>query len=238
MAELKTEPTRGESAGRLEREPNFVSVPRAVRPMNEVVNGLQLGRNLDQFLSRRSAISAFEAIAPQNVARGEAIDILVGPGRLLIYPATAKDTQAYQTLKFKNIPQFDRFAYPQNPDITLVHIPLSAWRLDSTDFPEEQPTFPAGSGAIELMDGLGKLLNQLKYKTGLLPRDFQLCNAAFVTGEADFIKLIPPYRFSTDVTFEELTQRVRHDLDSIDPANSAQHERQVQAFRTALLRKD
>lgn len=237
MTDVRTEQGKTSMRG-LERDQVYVRNPRAERPMAEVVKDLQLGTNLDQFLSRKSAIRAFKTSEIQNVSRGEAVDILVGPGRLLIYPATAKDTQAYQTLKLQKIPQFDRFNYPQNPDITLVHIPLSAWRLDSTDFPEEEPTFPAGSGAIELMDGLGKLLNQLKYKTGLLPRDFQLCDAAFVTGEPDFIKLVPPYRFSADVTFDELVQRVRHDLDSVDPANKTQHESQVQAFRTALLRKD
>lgn len=193
------------------------------------------GGGIQDYLEKRKKIPQ-DALtqAASNLARSDVASDFSIPGfhkRFLVYPKTPADDKAYAAIDNAQIPQFSRETAP-NPDITVVKIPLNAWRLDSTDFQEELPTFPAGNGAIEIMIKLGTLLNKIHSKTKTLPLDFKLCQVAFVTGDNEFIKLVPPYSLSEDVNPDELVRRVEEELSSIDPNNP--HENQIKALQSAL----
>lgn len=202
----------------------------------ELLNKLNLGTDLSDFLAFKNHLPEKILTGPAiNIARsGEnQVDIIKGGRRFIVYPQNEQDQTFYKLLKEFHIPQFDRLAYDTNPEITIVKIPIGAWRLDSTDFPEEEPTLPEGTGAMEIMQQLGSLLNNLRKKSGMLPIDFKLCKTAFVTGSKDFIQLIPPYSFSENILPDDIVERVRQDLYYIDPLNP--HEKQLKAFSTALF---
>ncbi|HYM65453.1 MAG TPA: hypothetical protein VES68_03140 [Candidatus Sulfotelmatobacter sp.] len=195
------------------------------------------GKNIGDYLEKRKLISPFALTQPvSSLARSEEAADFEIPGlkkRLLVYPRTLSDDNAYTALREANIPQFTREIGP-NPDIAVVKIPLNSWRLDSTDFQEQEPTFPAGNGAIEIMNKLGLLLNKIHFKTKTLPEDFQLCQVAYITGDNEFIRLIPPYSLSKNVNPEELIGRIEQDLNDIDPNNP--HENQIKALRSSLFK--
>ncbi|PIR79766.1 MAG: hypothetical protein COU25_03610 [Candidatus Levybacteria bacterium CG10_big_fil_rev_8_21_14_0_10_35_13] len=202
----------------------------------EALSRLGLGHNLGDFLERvaNNLPEEMQTDAAGNLARGENVVDLVSDGkRFLIYPNKNGDKQMYELLQELGIPQLERFHYAPNPDITIVNLPQGTWRLDSSDYPEQEPTSPEGNGAIEIMEKLGSLLNSISRKTGLLPENFRLCKAAYVTGNRDFIRLIPPYSFSPDVLPTDVIRRVQEDLNHIDPANP--HQKQVKAFSAALF---
>ena len=193
------------------------------------------GEGIDVYLEKRKKIPSFALTQPvSNLARSEEAADFMLPDlseRLLVYPKTKADDEAYDALDIHNIPQFTRET-AHNPGITAVKIPLNAWRLDSTDFQEEEPTFPAGNGAIEIMTKLGVLLGRIHADVKALPADFKLCQAAFVVGSSEFIKLVPPYSLSGEVTAEDIVQRIGKELNAIDPSNL--HENQIKAFEQAL----
>ncbi|MEK7160316.1 MAG: hypothetical protein AAB702_02445 [Patescibacteria group bacterium] len=193
------------------------------------------GTSIEDYLEKRKKIpqDALTQTASNLARSAETVDFLI-PGfhkRFLVYPKTPIDDEAYATLDKAQIPQFARETAP-NQSLTVVKIPLNAWRLDSTDFQEELPTFPAGNGAIEIMHKLGILLNRIYSKTKTLPLDFKLCQVAFVTGDNEFIKLVPPYSLSEEVNPDELAKRVEQELSAIDPNNP--HENQIKALQSAL----
>ena len=193
------------------------------------------GASIEDYLEKRKKIpqDALTQTASNLARSAETADFSI-PGfhkRFLVYPKTQIDDEAYTALAKAQIPQFAREIAP-NQSLTVVKIPLNAWRLDSTDFQEELPTFPAGNGAIEIMSKLGILLNRISSKTGTLPLDFKLCQVAFVTGDNEFIKLVPPYSLSREVNPDELVKKVEQELNTIDPSNP--HENQIKALYTAL----
>ena len=209
---------------------------RHVLSATEALSRLGLGHNLEDFLERvaNNLPEEMQTDAAGNLARGENVVDLVSDGkRFLIYPNKTGDKQMYELLQDLGIPQLERVHYTPNPDITIVNLPQGAWRLDSSDYPEQEPTSPEGNGAIEIMEKLGSLLNSISRKTGLLPENFRLCKAAYVTGNRDFIKLIPPYSFSPDVLPTDVIRRVQDDLRHIDPINP--HGKQVKALSAALF---
>lgn len=197
---------------------------------------LLTGNDVNAYLEKRKKISPLALTQPvNNLARTDDSTDFTTPDfkkRLLVYPLNQEDTAAFAKLSDAGIPQFAREDVA-NPDLTVVDIPLNSWRLDSTDFQEQEPTFPAGNGAIEIMNKLGALLGKIYTKTGTLPTDFELCQVAYVTGDNEFIKLVPPYSLSPNVDPEELIKRVEKDLNDIDPNNP--HESQIKALRSSLL---
>lgn len=203
----------------------------------EALSRLELGVNLEDFLLRiKNLPEMTETDAAGNLARGEnVLDVISKGRRFLIYPNREDDKKTYELLQELGIPQLERVNYVPNPDITVVNIPQGAWRLDSSDYPEQEPTVPEGNGAIEIMENLGLLLNSINRRTGLFPQNFRLCKAAFVAGNKDFIQLIPPYSFSPNVLPNDLIGRIREDLDQIDPINP--HQKQIKAFSAALFKE-
>lgn len=201
----------------------------------EALSRLGLGHNLEDFLHITKELGGeMQTDAAGNLARGEnVVDVSSDGKRFLIYPKKKDDQKIYELLQELGIPQLERVPYAPNPDLTIVNVPQGAWRLDSSDYPEQEPTFPEGNGAIEIMEKLGSLLNSISRKTGLLPENFRLCKAAYVTGNKDFIKLIPPYTFSSNALPNDVIRRVQEDLYHIDPVNP--HDKQVKAFSAALF---
>lgn len=197
---------------------------------------LLTGADVNTYLEKRKRISPFALTQPVNsLARSNEAADFTTPDlkkRFLVYPLNEEDKMAFARLDEAGIPQFAREDVA-NPDLTAVEIPLNSWRLDSTDFQEQEPTFPAGNGAIEIMNKLGALLGKIYAKTKTLPADFELCQVAYVTGDNEFIKLVPPYSLSPNVDPEELIKRVEKDLNDIDPNNP--HENQIIALRSSLL---
>lgn len=211
---------------------------RSNSPGGVIITDLtQLGPTLEDYLALRGRIEEESLTgSASKLARSEtAVDFLIPSlgKRFLAYPRNPDDDRAYDALAQTQIPQFTREGSP-NPDITVVQVPLNAWRLDSTDFQEEAPIFPAGNGAIEIMNKLGALLNKIYAKTKTLPLGLELSQVAFVTGDNDFIKLVPPYSLSADVNPNELVSRIEQELNAIDPNNP--HEQQIKALRSSLLR--
>jgi len=216
--------------------------PRREHPLSNpgdviITDLAQLGTTLEEYLALRGQVKEESLTgSASKLARSEtAVDFLIPRlgRRFLAYPRSPDDDRTYDAFTQTQIPQFTREGSP-NPDVTVVQVPLHAWRLDSTDFQEEAPIFPAGNGAIEIMKKLGVLLNKIYVTTQTLPLDLGLSQVAFVTGDNDFIKLVPPYSLSADVNPNELVSRIGQELNAIDPNNP--HEEQIKALRASLLK--
>lgn len=202
----------------------------------DAFNRLHLGTDLASFLDIRYKMPDYMMTpTANNLARGDAIDLVVSEAgkkhRFLVYPKTEGDATIYQQLLKARVPHLRRIESRNNPALAAVVVPEAAYRLDSIDY-SEQETDLGYTGAVELMDKLGTVLNHAGAVTGELPVNFRICTTAF-TGGRDFIKLIPPYEFSKDVTREEILQRVGDQLRILDPNHP--HETQIEAFTKAFL---
>lgn len=214
-----------------------------IRPVRErfsrgvEITGLrQLGTTLEDFLKLTEIIGDKSLTGPvNNLARSiDALDFTINNHRFLAYPKTAADDEWQERLAQYNIPQFARIASP-NPLVTITRIPTEAFRVDSIDFPEVEVTDGNYTGALEIMRSLGLLLSKIRQTTGLLPTHFSLSQVAFITGDKNITRLIPPYMLSGDVAPEEVVARIQRELMSIDPVNH--HEKQIEVFSHALLSK-
>ena len=214
---------------------NFFEARKNQAPADEVLKRVKLGTNFNEYTKHLADLKRhYKTDGVNNLARGEnTVDIVTENTRFLAFPNQKEDEKIYKLLKDLDIPQLPRIRLKDNPEITIVNIPPGSWRLDSSDYPEQEPTFPEGSGAIEIMRKLGMLLNSIDRRTGLLPKDFKLCHAAFIPGNKDFIRLIPPYTLSSDVEPSEIIERVERDLELIDPKNP--HKKQIEVFTNALF---
>jgi hypothetical protein len=207
---------------------------RNLKDFNNSIPDFLTGINLEDFFVKKNKIpQAFLTPVPNNLARSnpETVDFVNFNGRILVYPKNQEDDKAYLLLKDGNIPQFPREPAP-NPNITVVKVPRNAWPLDTTDFPEQGPIAPAGTGAIEIMKKLGSLLQKIKLSTKQLPKNFSLSQVAFITGVDEFIMLVPPYSFSSDIKLQDIVKKIESELATIDPYNP--HEKQIEALKASL----
>lgn len=205
-------------------------------PTHLALSKIELGSNIRDFRSNLEHLKRFSTPASNNIARGEALDLLIKSGekkaRFLVYPSNQEDQDIFKLLEKSEVPQLQRLAYDSNPDLTVIKVPTGAYRLDSIDFIEQIATQGLYTGAVEIMKKLGDLLKDAKSATGMFPLHHQIGDFAFVTGDRNYIKLIPPYKFDQAVTAHDVVSSIAEELDTLDPDH--EHDSQVQALESSI----
>lgn len=196
---------------------------------NEIVHLIIASQNVDA-IRRKLELEGVVYTDPafQLIKPTQGLDILADDQRIVLYPTDTEDTNNYHTLEALRIPQFPRIAEVTSETVTVLQVPYSAMRLDSIPYREEVSTEGAYFGAVERMLALRQFLDLVRQLAGSLPVSFDLSKAAFIKGESNGIRLIPPIKLSADITFEQIAKNMRIQLIQRDP--SSHHDKQIEAF--------
>lgn len=155
-------------------------------------------------------------------------DLFLGPKRILFFSSNPNYFSLAALLAAKKIPVFREVARSADQTLAAVDVPPQARALDSIQL-REQGFMTSYLGAFEVMAKTGEFLAQLQKKVGQLPEDIDLSRIALSPGEVDFIKLIPPFKLSPDITIEKILKLILDDLNFQDP--SCKHDAQVEILR-------
>lgn len=205
-------------------------------PTHMALSKIELGSSIYDFRNNLERLKQFSTPTSNNIARGEALDLLIKSegkkARFLIYPTNQEDQEVFKLLEKHDVPQLQRVVYDSNPDLTITAVPPGAYRLDSIDFIEQIDTKGLYTGALEIMKKIGDLLRDAKRATGMFPTHHQISDFAFITGDRNYIKLIPPYKFDLTVTTRDVVDSIAEDLDALDPDN--EHDSQIQELEKSI----
>lgn len=164
-----------------------------------------------------------------DLSRGrQAKDLIFGNSRFLIYHSSQRDQDTSLQMAKTGVPQFPQIAVNRESKVTAIAVPIGTRPLDSFEIREQAGTTSRYVGAIEIMQQLGSFLALLQKQLDALPLSLSLRNLAFLSGEEDFIRLIPPVYLSPKVSLDMITERLLRDLKTQLP--QADHSAQLASF--------
>ncbi len=201
----------------------------------DIVNAvLASGDDKTDIIRSLESLGAKMIISEFNIANGDSIDIHRNGYRYYLYPRINSDNENQRLFREHNLPFLgDSGPSEYNKNITILTIPYATISIDKRNYKEQNNNTDGSLGAMEIMYELGDYLGNIYNLTGKFPEIFNLSRIAFVHGDKNFLKLIPPIILSEENT-DSLTEYLKQNLDTIDPYNS--HSEQVDVFRVSLLR--
>lgn len=157
-------------------------------------------------------------------------DIAWGNRRFLGYVSSMQDMQTQTLLEESGVATFQRVALNEQAEIIVLDVPLSARPLDSMGLKNPRPKTGSVIGAFEMMAEAGKYLADIYKVVNGLPDFLDLQKLVFLNGAKRFIRLVPPFLFSSHVKITDLMRDLETSLNQQQPQLVNLHKEYVEYF--------
>ncbi|KKQ10676.1 hypothetical protein A2858_02970 [Candidatus Daviesbacteria bacterium RIFCSPHIGHO2_01_FULL_36_37] len=162
------------------------------------------------------------------------VDVVLGHQRYLFFQPATNETLPKDLFVKANVPAFETVGYNDSSLIEVVKIPYNTRPLDGMQF-KEQGFTQSYLGAFEIMTEVGAILGKIYKATNALPKELHLSDLVLTQGQKDLIRLLPPYVLDTEITLDEVSQRILDELKRQDPNHP--HESQIEILKQSFKNK-